>query len=252
MNAFLQKRERPLNLAHRGASAHAPENTLAAFRLAADMGADGVELDAKLSRDGEVVVMHDASIDRTTDGTGRVAELTLDELKRLDAGAKFGAQFAGERVPALGEVFDALADRLLINVELTNYNDLRDGLEYKVVELIQARGLTERVMVSSFSPLNLRHVKRAAPHIVCGLLYMPDMPLLFRRAWLAWLIPGLDARHPHHSMIDAALVKKLHARRQRVNTWTVNEEADMRRMIEAGVDAIMTDKPDVLQRMANE
>jgi len=249
MSAFLQERLHPLNLAHRGASAYAPENTLAAFRLAAEMGADGIELDAKLSLDGEVVVMHDATIDRTTDGSGRIVDLPLADLKRLDAGSKFDTKFAGEPVPTLEEVFDSVADRLLINVELTNYNDLRDGLEYKVVELIERRGLADRVMVSSFSPLNLRHVKRAAPGIVCGLLYMPEMPLLFRRAWLAWLIPGLEAHHPHFSMIDAAFTHRRHARGQKVNTWTVNEEVDMRRVLDAGVDAIMTDRPDVLQQM---
>ena len=250
MNAFLQRRAHPLNLGHRGASAYAPENTLAAFRLAADMGADGIELDAKLSRDGAVVVIHDATVDRTTNGSGQVSELSLAELKALDAGSKFDVKYAGEQVPTLDEVFDAVADRLIVNVELTNYNDLRDGLEYKVVELIEERGLAERVMVSSFSPLNLRHVKRAAPDIVCGLLYRPDMPLLFRRAWLAWLVPGLEARHPHYSMIDAALVTKVHARRQKINTWTVNEEADMRRMVHAEVDAIMTDRPDVLKSIS--
>lgn len=250
MNAFLENRPRPLNLAHRGASAHAPENTLAAFRLAAEMGADGIELDAKLSRDGAIVIVHDASVDRTTDGTGRVSDLALDEIKRLDAGSKFGAAFAGERVPTLDEVFDAVADRLLINIELTHYDSLRDGLEYRVVELIEKRGLSERVMVSSFSPLSLRHVKRAAPGIVCGLLYMPDMPLFFRRAWFAPFIPGLDALHPRYDMIDAAFVRRQRARGRQVNVWTVNDEADMRRMLTLGVDAIMTDKPDLLAKIA--
>ncbi|HEY4690332.1 MAG TPA: glycerophosphodiester phosphodiesterase [Anaerolineae bacterium] len=249
MNAFLVSRPRPLNLAHRGASAYAPENTLAAFRLAAEMGADGLELDAKLSRDGAIVILHDATVDRTPNGTGRVSDSTLAELKRLDAGSKFDPKFAGERIPTLGEVFDAVGDRLVINVELTNYTSRNDGLEYKVIELIGKSDLADRVMVSSFSPLSLRKVKRAAPHVVCGLLVAPDMPIFLRRAWLAPLIPHLDARHPQHSMIDAAFVRKTHARGQKVNTWTVNEEADMRRLIGAGVDAIMTDRPDALQRI---
>jgi len=251
MNEFLQPRTRPLNLAHRGASTYAPENTLAAFRRAAEMGADGIELDAKLSRDGAVMIMHDATVDRTTDGSGRVSDLTLVELKRLDAGSKFDPQFAGERIPTLEEVIDAVGDHLLINVELTNYESRGDGLELKVVDLIAKNGLADRVMVSSFNPLGLRKVKRAAPHIVCGLLTRPGLKFTLRRLLLAPLIPGLDARHPHFSMIDANIVRKVHARGQKVNTWTVNEEADMRRMIDVGADAIITSRPDVLKRMLN-
>jgi len=250
MNAFLEHRTCALNLAHRGASAYAPENTLAAFRLAAEMGADGLELDAKLSRDGAIVVMHDATVDQTTDGSGRVSDLTLAELKRLDAGSKFGPKFAGERIPTLEEVIDAVGDRLIVNVELTNYASPGDGLEFKVVDLIAKSGRADRLMVSSFSPLALRKVKRRAPRVACGLVYAPRDPIYRRRAWFAFLIPGLEAHHPQYSMIDAAAVRRFHARGQKVNTWTVNDEADMRRMIDAGVDAIMTDKPDVLKRIA--
>jgi glycerophosphoryl diester phosphodiesterase len=251
VNLFLQTRTRPLNLAHRGASAYAPENTLAAFRLAAQMGADGLELDAKLSRDGAIVVMHDATVDRTTDGSGRVSDLTLAELKHLDAGSKFDPKFAGERIPTLQEVIDAVGERLIVNVELTNYASAGDGLELKVVDLIAKRGLAERLMVSSYSPLALRKVKRRAPRVVCGLVYAPREPIFLRRAWFAFLVPGLEAHHPQHSLIDAAAVRRFHARGQKVNTWTANDEADMRRLIDAGVDAIMTDRPDALRRMIN-
>ena len=249
MNAFLRQDSDPLNLAHRGASAYAPENTLAAFRLAAEMGADGIELDAKLSRDGVVVIMHDATVDRTTDGKGRVSDLALVELKRLDAGARFHARFAGERIPTLDEVFDAVGDRLLINIELTNYASRGDDLELKVLELIAQRGLEDRVMVSSFHPLSLRKVKQAAPRVVCGLLYSANSPIYLRQTWGAPLIPDLEARHPDYKLVDSDFVRRYHARGQKVNVWTVNDEADMRRMIEFGVDAIMTDKPLVLQKL---
>ena len=251
MNAFLAERHRPLNLAHRGASAHAPENTLAAIRLAAEIGADGLEIDAKLSRDGAIVIMHDATIDRTTSGSGRVSDLTLSQLKSLDAGSKFRSEFAGEHVPTLDEVMETVGDRLIVNIELTNYTSRRDGLEERVVEFVTRHGLFDRVMLSSFSPLSLRRVKRAAPHLVCGLLYPSGCAVFLRHAWLARLIPGREARHPHFSLVDAASVRRWHRRGQKVNTWTVNEEADMRRVITAGVDAIMTDKPEVLQRIIN-
>jgi len=115
---WLVPRDKPLNVGHRGAMASAPQNTLAAFRKAIEFGADGVELDVHLSKDGAVVVMHDFFVDRATDGTGRVAQKTLAELKALDAGIKFSPQFAGERVPTLSEVFDVLEGKLLVNVEL--------------------------------------------------------------------------------------------------------------------------------------
>src|SRR5512136_697214 len=114
---WLTRRGRLLNIAHRGASAAAPQNTLAAFRKAVELGADGVELDVQLSADGAVVVIHDFTVDKTTDGTGRVAAKTLAELKALDAGSRFSPQFAGERIPTLAEVFEAIDGKLLVNVE---------------------------------------------------------------------------------------------------------------------------------------
>lgn len=250
VNAFLQPRSRPLNLGHRGASADAPENTLAAFRRAAELGADGIEFDAKLSRDGVVVILHDATVDRTTDGSGRVSDLSLAELKQLDAGAKFSAKFAGERIPTLEETLDAIGDRLLINIELTNYASRNDGLEAKVLELMLRHPWRERIMLSSFNPIALRRVKRAAPQVVCGLLTLPGRMFQAGRILFARLIPGLDAHHPHHSMTTAGFVRRAHARGQKVNTWTVNAEAEMRRLIAIGVDALMTDQPDVLRRIA--
>jgi glycerophosphoryl diester phosphodiesterase len=247
--AFLQPRTYPLILAHRGASAYAPENTLAAFRLAAEMGAEGIELDGKLSRDGAVVVMHDATVDRTSDGEGRVSDLTLAELKQLDAGRTFDARFAGERIPTLDEVFDAIGDRLIVNVELTNYTTRGDGLEDRVVDLIVRRGLLERAMVSSFNPASLRRVKHIAPQVVCGLLYAPGVREALRRMVPRGSIRGLEAHHPHHSLIDARLIRYMRKRNLRVNTWTVNEADEMRRLIDLGVDAIMTDRPDVMRRL---
>lgn len=248
MNLFLQSRPTPLVLAHRGASRHAPENTLAAFTLAADQGADGIELDAKLTRDGSIVVMHDATVDRTTTGHGRVSDLTLSEIKALDAGSKFGPQFARERVPLLEEVLAAVAGRLIINIELTNYASRRDGLERKVVDLIQLHALLKQVMVSSFNPFALRTAKLIEPQLTCGLLYEPSMPIYLARAWLAPLIPHLEAHHPHFSQVNGRFVSNLHSRGMRVNVWTVNDAATVRSMVAAGVDGIMGDDPMLIRK----
>jgi glycerophosphoryl diester phosphodiesterase len=247
MNLFLQPRPAPLVLAHRGASMHAPENTLAAFTLAADQGADGIELDAKLTRDGAIVVMHDATVDRTTDGHGRVSDLTLNQIKTLRVRSNFGTQVDTERVPLLEEVFDAVAQRLSINIELTNYTSRRDGLEAKVIDLIKQRDLVDRVMVSSFNPFSLRKVKSIEPRVVCGLLYSPDMPIYLRRAWLAPIIPHLEAHHPHYTQATSKYVARLHSRGKQVNVWTLNDRAAIQVAIKFGVNGIMGDDPALIK-----
>jgi len=242
---WLIPHDRPLIIAHRGASAAAPQNTLAAFRRAMDLGADGVEMDVQLSADGAVVVIHDFSVDKTTDGTGDVATKTLAELEALDAGAKFSPQFAGERIPTLAQVFEALEGKLLVNVELKDFNPRHSPLAARVVEVVRKYAMEKRVLFSSFNPFALRTIKRLAPEIPTGLLYAPHLAVYLRRAWLAPLVSH-EARHPQSSMVTAQTMKWYRARGLRVNTWTVDDPAEMDRLIALGVDGIITSKPDVL------
>jgi glycerophosphoryl diester phosphodiesterase len=228
-----------------GASAAAPQNTLAAFRRAMELGADGVELDVHLSADGVPVVMHNLAVDETTDGTGQVTGKTLAELKELDAGSKFSPQFAGERIPTLAEVLKALEGKLLVNVELKDLSPKGVGLEAPVVEAVRQGGMEKKVLFSSFNPFTLRRIRLLAPNVPSGLLYAHDLPIYLRRAWLAPFTPH-EARHPDFKMVDARLVKWCRARRLRVNVWTVDEPAEMKRLISLGVDGIITDVPDVL------
>jgi len=162
---------RPFVLGHRGASHAAPQNTLAAFRKAADVGADGVELDVHLSRDGVPVVIHNDSVDATTDGTGLVRDMTLVQLQALDAGAHFDAAFAGERIPTLEEVLAEVGMRLLTNIELKAGQT--SALVPAVVELVRRMGMATRVWFSSFKPYALYRARALAPEIPCGLLYGP-------------------------------------------------------------------------------
>ena len=252
MNLFLQPHAQPLVIAHRGSSAHAPENTLAAFQLAAVQGADAIELDVDLTRDGQAIVMHDATLDRTTDGKGAVHELMLEEIRRVDAGAWKGATFKGERVPLLDEVFAAVGQRVLINVEVKGMSLRSTGIEAKVAALVQQHHLFERVIISSFNPFALRRIKHMEPRLACALIYAPDLPIYLRHTWLAPLIPQLDARHPHHSQVSRRLVERWHARGQRVNVWTVNEAAILHAMTRAGVDGIIGDDPVLLRKTLNE
>lgn len=242
---------RPLNLAHRGASRHAPQNTLAAFIQAAELGADGIELDVHLSADGIPVVIHDFNLDATTNGTGAVRSKTLAQLKELDAGSKFNPAFAGEQIPTLSQVLETIGHRLLLNIELKSVGWRRDGLEQAVAAEVKKYGLEKRVIFSSFNPFAVRRIKQLLPHVPAGLLYAPDLPLYLRRAWLAPLCPH-EARHPHHSMLTPPSVRALRARGYSINTWTVDEPAEMRRLIELGIDAIITNRPDVLKQVLDE
>jgi glycerophosphoryl diester phosphodiesterase len=235
-----------LNIAHRGASAVAPANTIAAFERAVTLGADGIEFDVHLSADGVPVVIHDFAVDATTDGSGRVLELSLAQLKQLDAGAYFDPAFTGERIPTLEEVLQAFGDRLLLNIELKSTSKRDNGLERAVVALIEEHGLASRVLFSSFNPLSLRRAKKIAPHILAGLLYAPDLPLYLSRAWLAPLAPH-EARHPEHTIVDAHYMAWARRRGYRVNAWTVDDPDEMRRLIDLGVDGIITNVPDVLR-----
>jgi len=244
-------KSRTLNLAHRGASHDAPQNTLAAFRLANQYGADGYELDVHLSKDGAPVVIHDFSVDAATDGSGFVSDLTLDELKRLDAGIKFGPEFAGERIPTLEEVFGVVEPGMVVNVELKSRSVAGSGLEEATIALIRKLGLQERVILSSFNPFSLMRARKDAPNLRIGLLYAPDLPIYLRRAWArVFLHP--DALHPHYRMVNARYMDWARARGYQVNVWTVDEPQAMRDLAALGVDAIITNRPDVLRRVLSD
>ena len=240
--------DRPLNFAHRGASHEAPANTLAAFLLAVDLGAEGIELDVHLSKDGHLVVIHDFDVSATTDGQGLVRNKTLAELKELDAGSWFDPVFADQRIPTLQEVIDAVGHRLLLNIELKVKGWGDGGLAAKVVQIVEQSGLVDRVILSSFNPLTVWRAKRRNPQIATGLLYAQDMPLFLRKAWLRRLVRP-TALHPHYTMVDAHYVWWANKQGYRVNVWTADDPADMRRLMHAGVDIIITNRPDLLREV---
>jgi len=240
--------DRPLNFAHQGASYEAPGNTLAAFLLAAELGAEGVELDVQLSRDGEIVVIHDFTLEAISDGQGRVGDHTLAELKQLDVGTWFDPAFAGQRIPTLQEVIDAVGHRLLLNVELKTARPGDDGLAAAVVRLLEENCLLDRVVVSSFNPLAVWRVRRLNPWIAVGLLYAPDMPFLLRWPWLRHLVRP-DALHPYYASVDTGYVQWAQGKGYRVHTWTVDDPAEMERLVGAGTDLIITNRPDLLRQV---
>ena len=238
---------RTLIIAHRGASRVAPENTLAAFNAAVQLGADAIELDAKLSADGVIVVHHDSTLDRTTSGFGPVSSKTLSELRRLDAGMKFEGKFAGERIPTLKEVLEAVGEKVLVNVELTNYAQPLDALPNVAISLVRDLGLERRVIFSSFNPVALMRAKRIAADIPVGLLLMPVEP-----RWVRGLLQKVtqhEALHLEDGLVNAEAVAREHANGRVVNVWTVNDAERMRDLVNMGVDGLITDVPDQARKV---
>lgn len=230
------KHNKPLIIGHRGASADAPENTLAALVLAAEHGADGVEFDVQQTADGELVVIHDDTVDRTTNGTGVVTKMTLAQLRELDAGS-------GQSIPTLDEVFETLGQHILYNVEVKEIS-LRDrGTETAVSDRIHAHNLETRVIVSSFSPWAVR---RARQHLTRS----TPVALLREAGWqrFCYLLASGEADHPQNMLVDAAYMAWARQRGWRVNVWTVDEPVEAQRLVTLGVDGLITNKPKFLRQ----
>ncbi len=239
-----------LNWGHRGAPLAAPENTLPAFKKAVDLGADGIELDVMLTADEQMVVIHDYTVDNTTDGEGFVKEYSFAELRKLDAGGRFGRKFAGEKIPTLQEVVDALDPGVFINIEIKSESVSTDGLEKQVVDFIAQNNLYDRVVVSSFNPISLLRVKLADDDIDVGLLYAPDLAVYLKKGWF---IPILrpEALHPRHDMVDADYMAWARKKGFIVSVWTPDDPKELQRLLDLGVDNIITNRPDLLHKLLN-
>ena len=241
----------PLVIAHRGARDVAPENTLAAFEAAIAATADGIELDVQACATGEIVVLHDASVDRTTNGSGALGAMSFSAVRSLDAGRWFADRFAGERIPTLDEALELAKGNLMVNVEIKSVRWRDSTLAREVARIVRAHSMTDDVLISSFNPAALYHIHRAAPSLSRALLYSPRPAQPFRQAWARRLL-ALDALHPQYTLVDEAAVRHAHEVGCRVNAWTVNEQEDMLRMIALGVDGIITDHPARLRVLLNE
>jgi glycerophosphoryl diester phosphodiesterase len=242
---------RPAVFAHRGASLHAPENTISAFKLAVELGADGIELDVMLTRDQQIVVIHDSTLDRTTDVEGFVGEMDLNELCDLDAGSWFGDEFRFERIPTLEEVFLTVGGDTIINIELKNYNKVFNVLPEKVAELVNHMGLRERVFFSSFNPVALLRARRALPEVPVALLALPGRAGSWARGFLGRMIAP-DFLHAESSDISPELLGRAHLQNRRIHSYTVNHPEDMRRLYSWGIDGIFSDDPALAIRIREE
>ncbi|MDF1564345.1 MAG: glycerophosphodiester phosphodiesterase [Deltaproteobacteria bacterium] len=222
-------------LAHRGASARATENTLAAFALARREGADGIELDVRLCGSGEVVVFHDATLERLTGDPRRVAALSLSHLRALRLPG-------GERIPTLAEAYEAAGPDLLVNVELKVTERRPTGLEEAVARVIADLRVAERTLISCFHPAGLWRIREHAPRLPRGLLFGTEQHRLWRRGWQG-LGAGLSALHPEASLVGPARMRLWRSLGLAVNVWTVDDAPTLRRLAALGVDAVITNDP---------
>ncbi|MDO5337261.1 MAG: glycerophosphodiester phosphodiesterase [Eubacteriales bacterium] len=231
--------------AHRGASAYAPENTLEAFELAWEMEADGVELDVQMSKDGELIVLHDETLERTTDGKGFAKDYTLKELKQLRAGGG-RPHYEAARIPTLKEVLTLLEPSdMEVNIELKTGIFFYPGIEERVMELVRKLKMEDRIWYSSFNHASLRKIKERRADARTGILYADGwlgVPEYARRL-------GMDALHPAlYNLQYPGFVQEARERGLRLHVWTVNERVYMDKLIEAGIDAIITNYPDTAQK----
>lgn len=260
---FNQKNSRPLVFAHRGGGGLFPENTLEAFEHSAKLGADFLELDVHSTADGTLVVLHDASVDRTTDGHGKISEMTLAEVKKLDAGYPFttdgGKTFPfrgkGITVPALAEIFDALP-KTKFNIEP---KQAMPSIIKPLCNLIRQRKMIDKVIVGSFRQAVIDDFRRECPEVATSAspsevskflaLEKTDISESYSPPMEALQIPEQIAGI---RIVTKDFVEAAHKRNLKVHVWTINEIADMRRLLEIGVDGIMTDYPDRLLTLVEQ
>jgi len=235
-------------LGHRGAMGHAPENTMPSFFKALELGANMFELDIHRSRDGVLVVMHDKTVDRTTDGTGKISEMTWEEIRRLDAGSWFSPEFAGARVPRLEEVFEALGGKIAIDIEVKAGDELYRGIIDALVDVINKYDIIEHVLITSFHEEYLIEARQKLPDAQVGLIYSRPRENVIAEA----VRNGWQVLHPHLTLVNKEFVDEAHAHGLIVRPWNPNELEPMRRMIEMGVDGLSSDFPDRIATLAKE
>ena len=246
-------------IAHRGANKRAPQNTLPAFAKALELGADGFESDVHLTKDGVPVICHNGTIDATSDGTGKISDMTLAQLKEKDFGLYFSREFINTKIPTLDEFLELVQGKGLkiLNIELKMEKDdaRREELVKKTLDAVNAYGLNESLIISSFCPKILKLVKANSPECKTAYLY-PHGWLKSSQGFFPPIKKMLDlgcaAAHPHYFCIRGNFVRHCHDSGLDVNVWTVDEAERIRQMLAAGVDSIITDCPDRVRYIVDE
>lgn len=242
--------DRPLVFGHRGFSSRAPENTLASFAAALEHRVPGVEFDVHRCASGELVVIHDSELTRLSGVPGTVEAMTLDELKSRDVGVWFSELFRGERVPLLEEVFELLSDRVYYDIEIKHDRRNDPGIAEAVVSLVRARGLTERVCLSSFNPYAIRSLKDLAPEIPSAIIYSNsrELPWILRRGFGRFIGRAAILKPSRKLVTRGSMILDSTIAGHPVIPWTVNTEAEAVRLLSLGVDGLISDDPVMIMR----
>lgn len=248
-------------IGHKGASGYAPENTLASFQRAMDQGAEMIEVDVHLSKDGEIIVFHDEDVSRTTNGAGKIHEMTLAEIKELDAGSWFSDEFVGEQIPTLGETIDLIHGKMGLIIDIKSRgHEFYDGFAEKVVDIIVEKGAKEWCIVQSYDQEYLEHAYAEDSTIQMKKLMMGEDESLLLSFYLNSK-SFMTNRHkhefyqtinPHYKTVSNRRIFRLHARGYQIYTYVVNEREDMIKMLNMAVDGIITDFPDKLVKIRKE
>lgn len=244
-------------IAHRGANKVAPQNTMPAFEAAIEIGIDGFETDVHLTADGHPVICHNYEIDETSNGKGTITQMTLEEFRSYDFGSYYDEKFKDTKAPTLEEFLTLCekADIDVMNIEIKPSKENDMTIVKKTIEAVKAHGLFDKLLVSSFSAKMLLESKKIDRKCKTAFLYSPKdkivMKILFSAARFAKAL-GVSALHPHYTLVTDKYVIKAHELGIKVNPWTVNKEKDIRRMIKFGVDGIITDYPELVNKIIDE
>ncbi|MBN3553727.1 glycerophosphodiester phosphodiesterase [Fictibacillus nanhaiensis] len=241
--------EQVQTVAHRGAAGYAPENTMAAFHKGVDMKADYIEIDVQETKDGELVVIHDVTLDRTTNGTGYVKDHTLEEIRQLDAGSYFGEEFKGEKVPTFEEVLDEFRGKtgILIELKATYYYP---NIEEKVAAAIKERNMHlpahDKIIIQSFESESMQQMDKLLPQVPVGVLTSRSTDL--SEAKLDEFATYAEFVNPSRTLVNSSVVDEVHERHMGIMAWTVRNQQEVQPLLDAGVDGIITDYPDYTPR----
>ena len=237
-------------IAHRGYSSQYPENTLSAIRAAVEAGADMVEIDVQLTKDNAIVVMHDKSVYRTTTGSGLVKDLTLEQIRALDAGSKFDPKFAGEGVPTLEEALDAVHGKAMLNIEVkgADTDGARRHMAQQIASLVQRKNYEAHVQVMAFDSDFMKEMRQKAPQMSMALLVVSN-PFGYKRRQAVNL--QMDGLNMLHSTVSASEVDDLHKAGLKTHVYTVNRQNSMLKALRKGVDGLITDYPEVAAAAMN-
>lgn len=244
----------PMIIAHRGGAKLAPENTLASFENAIAIGVEMIEIDVHFSKDSEIIVIHDGSLNRTTNGSGEIKDLTLEEIKKYDAGSWFSEDFKNEKVSTLAEVLQMINGRCKLLIEIKGGDDKYPGLEEKIVQTVKDYNAMEWVVIQSFNRNSVLHIKEMDPELITYFLLGKNFNEFYSELSKQvnagnHIEKKFDGVAPHHSSLNKERVDLLHKAGFDIFTFTVNKPSDMENVIAIGVDGIITDSPDVLKNI---